>query len=139
MGIVGLLTAAAQLIAVISPDRWLGIAAWLLGALLVHDGFIAFAVLGFSVLVRRLETPVPFAVILIIQGAVVVALIVTALVVPAAIKQTLGSANPSILPLDYTGNLAIFSAAVAAGTLLLVGGYQILRVRRPQTGSTSNS
>jgi len=136
VGLVVLMIAATQLITQIPPTRYVGIASWLLGALVIHDGILAFGVLGASVLARRLRLPVPFVVVIMVQGAVVVAAIVTLLVLPEAIKQAIGTANPTILPLDYLGNLAVFYAGLAGATALAIGAYfgiRRLRAGRPRT------
>lgn len=135
-GVAVLMIAAVQLLTEIPPTRYLGIAAWLLAALVIHDGILAFGVLAASVLARRLKLPVPFAVVIIVQGAVVVAAIVTTLVLPAPLKQAIGTANPSILPLDYLGNLALFYVGLTGVTALVVGvylGVRRLRARQPRT------
>ena len=66
----------------VSPSRYLGIAVWFLGALIVHDGIAAMAVFGVSIVMRRAGRRIPPPVIAIVQGALVVAAIVAALVVP---------------------------------------------------------
>lgn len=137
LGVVGLLIALGQLIELVAPTRWVAIAAWLLGALVIHDGVLAIVVLGASVLVRRVKAPIPFAVIVIVQGAVVVTAIVTMLVLPAIVKQAVGSANPSVLPLDYVANLAIFTVGVAVVTALVVGGYLTVRMLRQKSPRTT--
>jgi hypothetical protein len=46
--------------------------------------------------------------------------VVTVLVVPEIIKKGIGTANPSILPLDYTLALLLFHAALAAVSALAI-------------------
>ncbi len=100
----------------VNPARYLGIVLWFAGALVIHDGLIAPVVLGVHLLLRRAGRRIPVAVILIVQGALVVAALMTALVVPEILKQGIGSANPTILPLDYAGNLLRFYAGLALVT-----------------------
>jgi len=100
----------------VNPARYLGIALWFAGALVIHDGLIAPVVLGVHLLLRRAGRRIPVAVILIVQGALVVAALMTALVAPEILKQGIGSANPTILPLDYAGNLLRFYAGLALVT-----------------------
>ena len=116
----------------VNPKRYLGIAAWFLGALIVHDGIISFLVFGANIVMRktggRLRIPLPA--ILIVQGALVVAAIMTLIVVPAALKKSIGTANPTLLPLDYGLHLLVFYGVLAVVTALALGGYALLRRRR---------
>lgn len=114
----------------VDPKRYFGIAAWMIGALIVHDGIIAFAVVGISIGMRRVGKRIPFAVLAIVQGAIVVAAIVTGLVLPEILKQGIGTANPSILPLPYAANLGFFYAGLAVVTALTIGLYLVLARRQ---------
>ena len=107
----------------VSPARYLGIAVWFLGALVIHDGIAAMAVFGVSIVMRRAGRRIPLPVIAIIQGALVVAAIVAALVVPEILKKQIGTANPTILPLDYGLNLALFYAGLAVATAASIAVY----------------
>ncbi|GMA29319.1 hypothetical protein [Arenivirga flava] len=100
----------------VNPARYLGIALWFAGALVLHDAVLAPIVLGVHLLLRRVGRRVPLSVVLILQAALVVAALVTALVLPEILKQGIGSANPTILPLDYAGNLIRFQAGLALVT-----------------------
>jgi hypothetical protein len=112
----------------VNPARYLGIALWFAGALVIHDGLIAPVVLGVHLLLRRAGRRIPVAVILILQGALVVAALMTALVVPEILKQGIGSANPTILPLDYAGNLLRFYVGLALVTAASIAAV-LLRSR----------
>jgi hypothetical protein len=103
----------------VNPATYPGVAVWLAGAIVLHDGGAALAVFGATVLVRRAHG-IPFVVRAIVQGAAGVALVVTVLVVPEFLAIALGPANPSVLPLDYAGNLLLFHAALAAVTALAI-------------------
>ena len=80
VGLIGI--GGVVLLADVSPTRYLGIAVWFLGALIIHDGIAAMVVFGVSVGMRRVGRRIPLAIIAIIQGALVIAAIVTAIVVP---------------------------------------------------------
>ncbi|CAN5308512.1 hypothetical protein BH11ACT5_BH11ACT5_06690 [soil metagenome] len=126
-----LLIALVTLVNDVPPSRYLGIGAWLVGALILHDGVVAIGVVAVSVLVRKIDRRVPFAVILMVQGAVVVGAIVTVLVLPEIVKKSIGTANPSILPLNYLGNLGLFYAGLAVVTAIVVAAYLVIsRARR---------
>ena len=115
----------------VNPKRYLGIAIWFAGALVIHDGIISFVVFGVNIVLRktggRLRVPLPA--ILIVQGALVIAAIMTLIVVPAALKKSIGTANPTLLPLDYGLHLLVFYGVLAAVTALALGGYALLRRR----------
>jgi hypothetical protein len=134
-GIVLLGVGGIVLLTDVPPDRYLGIAAWFAGALVLHDGIAAMIVFGVSVLMRRSGKRIPWPVIAILQGALVIAAIVTALVVPEIIKQSIGSANPTILPLDYGLNLALFYAGLALATVIAIVGYGAIFARRAKLRS----
>lgn len=114
----------------VDPARYAGLAAWLLGALVIHDGVVAFAVLGVSIVLRRAGTRIPLPVIAMIQGALVVAAVVTALVLPEIVKKAIGTANPTILPLDYGANLLAFYAGLALVTAAAIAAYLAVARRR---------
>ena len=122
LGVGLLVIAAVTLLNDIAPSRYLGIAVWLVGALIIHDGIAAMIVFGVAVLLRRTGDRIPFAVLAIVQGAIVVAVIVSVLFIPEIIKKHIGTANPTVLPLDYLLNLGVFYvvlAAVTAGAIVL--------------------
>ena len=115
----------------VNPKRYLGIAIWFAGALVIHDGIISFLVFGANIVLRktggRLRVPLPA--VLIVQGALVIAAIMTLIVVPAALKKSIGTANPTLLPLDYGLHLVVFYGVVAVVTAAALGVYAVLRRR----------
>lgn len=126
LGILLLLLAGVTLLQEVPPTRYVGIAAWLLGAVIIHDGIVAMAIFAASVLVRRVDRRIPPVVIAIVQGGVLVGVTVTVIVLPEIVKKAIGTANPSILPLDYLGNLGLFYAGLAAVTAVLVALAAVL-------------
>lgn len=127
-GVLLLLIGAATFLMQVPPARYPWVAAWLLGAIIVHDGIAAIAVFTVAVLVRRLHPRVPFTVLAIVQAAAVVAVIVTVLVLPEIVKQGIGTANPTILPLDYLGHLVWFYLVLVAVTAVCVAAYFLVRL-----------
>ena len=115
----------------VNPKRYLGIAIWFAGALVIHDGIISFVVFGANIVMRktggRLRIPLPA--LLIVQGALVIAAITTLVVVPAALKKSIGTANPTLLPLDYGLHLVVFYVVLAGVTALALLAYGLLRRR----------
>ncbi|GAB3607410.1 hypothetical protein GCM10027413_28190 [Conyzicola nivalis] len=120
----------------VSPARYLGIGIWLLGALVIHDGIISLAVFGANVVTRKTagRFRVPLPAVLILQGALVIAGIMTLIVVPAALKKSAGTGNETLLPLDYGLHLVVFYVALAVVTALALGVYALVRRRRPVAG-----
>jgi hypothetical protein len=131
VGVLLLLLGGLTLINDVNPRRYLGLAAWLLGALVIHDGIISLTVLGTNVAMRktgrRLRIPLPA--LLILQGALVVAGIMTLIVVPAALKRSIGTGNDTLLPLDYGLHLVVFYAALAVVTALALAVYAVVARR----------
>jgi hypothetical protein len=113
----------------VNPKRYLGIAAWFLGALIIHDGIISFGVFGVNIAMRKAGRRVPLPVLLILQGAAVVGAVMALIVVPEILKKNIGTGNATLLPLDYAGNLGWFYLALAAVTAVAIAGYLLLRRR----------
>ena len=114
----------------VSPTRYVGIAVWFVGALILHDGVAAFAIFGISIVMRRAGTRIPLPIIAIVQGALVIGAIFTAIVVPEILKKNIGSANPTILPLDYGLHLVLFYAGLAVATAVAIALYLVVARRR---------
>ena len=128
-GVALLLIGAVVMLRDVNPATYPGVAAWLAGAIVLHDGVAALAVFGVTVLVRRADG-IPFVVRAIVQGAAAVGVLAAVLVAPEIVKQAIGTANPSILPLDYVGNLLLFEAGLVAVTVAAVVLALILRRTR---------
>ena len=116
-----------------NPSTYPGIATWLAGAIILHDGVGAMAVFGVTVLTRR-AGGIPFAVRAILQGAAAIGVLVAVLVAPEIIKQAIGTANPSVLPLDYVRNLLLFEAGLVVATVVAI--VVTLAVRRRAAART---
>lgn len=131
LGIGLLVVGGVVLLQDVKPVRYVGILAWFAGAIIIHDGILAFVVAGIGILSRRAgrRFRVPLVAILIVQAALALAALMALLVVPEILKQSIGTANPTLLPLDYGLNLAVFY-----GVLVVVTGVALavvlLRRRR---------
>ncbi|MCU1480836.1 MAG: hypothetical protein JWQ19_1622 [Subtercola sp.] len=130
VGAAGLALGAVVLFVLQSPMAILGVVAWLLGAIILHDAVLSPIVLGVSVLARRAGRKVSRTVLLIIQGAVIVGAILTLLVVPEIYAKTLGPA-PTVLPFDYVLRLALMWLALIVVTAAVCAVY-LRRARRRQ-------
>ncbi|MCS0498328.1 hypothetical protein [Protaetiibacter mangrovi] len=130
VGVVLLLAGVGFFLTDVRPADYPGVVSWLLGAIVLHDGLAAMAVFVVTVVVRRTRG-IPFAVLAVVQSAVAAAVIVTVVVAPEIVKQAIGTANPSILPLDYARNLLIVHAGIAIVAAVTIA--VILAVRRRAT------
>jgi hypothetical protein len=132
IGVALLIVGALVLLANVEPSNYLGIAVWFLGALIIHDGILGPVVFGVSVVMRKSSRRIPFGVLLIVQGALVIGALFTAIVVPEILKQGIGTANATLLPLEYGRNLVIFYGALVGVTVAAIALYIGMR-RRKQT------
>lgn len=122
----------------VPPRQYPAILAWLVLALLVHDVLIAGLVFAVAFAGRRAATRVPAMPIVIAQTALAVGAIVALIVVPEIVKSAIGAADPSILPLNYAANLAIFLAALGLVTVAAVVLHARL-ARRGRAGGLSGT
>ena len=128
VGLLLLALGGLVLVLDVGPSEFVGIAIWFAGAIILHDGILAPVVFVVSLMLRRAGKRIPLGALLIVQGAVVVGAMTALLVVPQQLKQAMGTANPTILPLNYGVNLVVFGAVLVAVTVLAVVVY-LRRVR----------
>jgi hypothetical protein len=136
LGLLGL--GGIVLLQEVNPKRYVGILTWFAGALIIHDGIIAPAVFGVTLLSRRLQERVPAAVIALVQGALVVGGLVTLIVVPEILKKSIGTLSSSILPQDYALHLGVFLVVLAALTAIAIAGYRWMFARRQKLRSPAD-
>jgi hypothetical protein len=122
----------------VNPKRYVGILAWFVGALIIHDGIIAPIVFLVTVVLRTRLQRVPTVVVAIIQGALVVGGIVTLVVVPEIMKKSIGTLSTSILPQDYALHLVGFYVVLAVLTVAAILGYRAMFTRRQKLLSSSD-
>jgi hypothetical protein len=120
----------------VAPNEYPGLLVWLAGSLVLHDGVLAVIVVVVSLVLRRTGRRIPFPVLLIAQGAVIVAAIATLIAFPQVVKQGIGTTNPTVLPLDYGANLLWLYAILAVATTVAVVIY--LRVGTSRRGVASD-
>ena len=136
IGLAGLFAGAVILVQKERPDQILGVIVWIGAAIIVHDGILSPVLLLVDVWMRRAGRRIPYAVLAIIQGGVVVGAIMSMLVLPEIYKKSIGSKNPTVLPLDYGLNLALFWVAVALLTAAACALY-LRRARRRARAAAS--
>lgn len=137
IGLAGLFAGAVIMVQKERPDQILGVIVWIVAAIIVHDGILSPLLLLLDVWMRRAGRRIPYAVLAIIQGGVVVGAIMSLLVLPEIYKKALGTKNPTILPLDYGLNLALFWVAVALLTAAACALY--LRSARRRAAAAASS
>lgn len=123
LGVALLVLGGIVLLDQVSPRRYVGILSWFAGAIIVHDLIIAPIVFGVGVLMRRAGRRIPVAVLAIVQGAIVVGAIMALIVFPEIYKNSIETNNPTVLPLDYGTNLAVFYAVLLVLTAVVVAIY----------------
>lgn len=113
LGAAGLAWGAWVLVDTVRIARLPGLALWVGAAIVVHDAVIAPLVLFAGVLLRRAGRRLAGTVVTVLQGTIVLGSIMTLIVVPEIVAQGLDPKNPTVLPLDYGANLAVFWVVIA--------------------------
>ncbi len=137
VGLLLLVLGVYVLVDTVNPTRIFGLATWFVYALIVHDGIIAGITFGASFLLRRTGKKLPLGVLAIIQGALVTASIFAIIVVPLIYKKSIGTKNPTVLPLDYGPALIGLWIAIVVLTALVIVGYYALARRQKNRPSVS--
>ncbi|AXH36137.1 hypothetical protein DVJ78_12570 [Humibacter sp. BT305] len=96
-----------------------GVGAWLLAAIVLHDGVLAPVVFGLDLLLRRMGRRIRPVYLVVAQVAVVVGAVLTLVIVPKIRATTIGNPNPTVVPFDYAARLAWMWVALAAVTALV--------------------
>lgn len=136
VGVLGLLLGAAVLLLKQEPMQIVGVGLWVIGAIVLHDAILSPIVVGASILVRRGGRRMPYGILVIVQAGALLAAILGLIVAPEIYAKTLGVANPTVLPLDYTLNLVLTWAAVAVLTAACCALY-LARARRRAVGTAT--
>jgi hypothetical protein len=143
IGVLLLLLGAYVMVDTVKPVKIAGVALWFLLALIVHDGIIAFVTFGVAFLLRKAGLlrstgrGLPIAVLAIVQAGLVVCSVFAIIVLPAVYKKSIGTKNPTVLPLDYGPSLVILWAIVVVLTALAVVGYTAVARRQKNRPSVS--
>ena len=138
-GVALLLLGAVVLFGTVNPKRYLGLASWLILALIVHDGVISAVTFGVAFGLRKGQKKqrIPGPVIGIVEGALAVISVFAIIVLPEILKQAIGTKNPTILPLDYTRNLLLFWAAIVVlAAVAIAAYYAVTRRQKPRPSVT---
>ena len=123
LGVALLAWGAYVMLDTVRVNRLPGVALWIIAAIILHDAILAPIVFLIGVLLRRGGQRVGGTVVVVIQGFIVVGSIVSLIVVPVIVALSYTGANPTVLPLDYGLNLAVFwlvLTVLAAGLAVLL-------------------
>jgi hypothetical protein len=137
IGVLLLLLGAYVLVDTVKPIKIAGIALWFVLALIVHDGIIALVTFGVAFVLRKTGRRLPIAVLAIVQAGLVVCSIFAIIVLPAVYKKSIGTNNPTVLPLDYGPALVLAWVVVVVLTALAVVGYTAVARRQKNRPSIS--
>ncbi|THG30172.1 hypothetical protein [Naasia lichenicola] len=129
-GILLMLVGAYQLVTTQRIDQLFGLALWMLGAIVLHDGILSPIVLFANVLLKRSGRRMPWSVLVVIQIAVVVGSVLTLIVVPEIAGQLRGPANPTILTGDYGLRLAVMWGVLLV-IAAIISAVLVRRGKRP--------
>lgn len=91
------------------------LALWLVGALVIHDGILSPIVVAVGWVVARVLPPRARR---YLQGALVMAALVTVIAIPMIYRQDSQPKSKAILLQDFGGNLTLLLGLIAALTLL---------------------
>jgi hypothetical protein len=115
VGVLVIAFGAFVLVTSVSPKRIGGLAAWLLGAVILHDAILSPFVVGAGLLLRRAGRSLRAWVLVVVQAAIVLGSVLALVVLPEIAAKRHGQKNPTVLPFDYGTRLLIVE-----GVLLLV-------------------
>jgi hypothetical protein len=115
VGVLVIAFGASVLVTSVSPKRIGGLAAWLLGAVILHDAILSPFVVGAGLLLRRAGRSLRAWVLVVVQAAIVLGSVLALVVLPEIAAKRHGQKNPTVLPFDYGTRLLIVE-----GVLLLV-------------------
>ncbi|MCU1569462.1 MAG: conserved rane protein [Naasia sp.] len=138
LGLVGAATIGGGGLLLLStqrPDQLLGFVLWLIGAILVHDGILAPIVLGVGLLLRRAGRRIPWAILGMVQAALIVGAVLTLVVAPEIYAQSRSPGNPTVLVGDYAARLVGLWAVLGVLVTVAAAGYLLRRRRRRPEGA----
>ena len=129
LGIAGILLAlfgVFRLLTQIPPSALVILALWLVVALVIHDGILSPVVVGVGWAVSRFIPPRARR---YLQGALIMAALVTVIAIPMIYRQDSQPRSKSMLLQNFGLNLTLLIGIIAAGSLL---AYAV-RVARDQS------
>jgi len=138
VGVAGLVLGARTLLDTQRVDQVVGVAVFLLVAILVHDAILSPVVFVAGLLIRRAGRRVPPGAVVIVQAGVVVMAVMTLVVVPEIRARAIGNDNPTILIADYAPRLALMWVATAVATAVVAALYARTRREKDRPSVTQD-
>ena len=112
----------------------LKLAEWLLAAVILHDGVLAWLVLGVSWLVARV---VPGRARTYVQAGLVCAALLTVIALPLIYRRGHAAAGLTLLEQNYAAHLAVL-LGIVAGLACVAYAVRVLRDRRQRVSSAND-
>jgi hypothetical protein len=132
VGVLLGLFGAFRLLTQISTSDLIYLAGWLVGAVVIHDGILAPTVAATGAVITRFVPPRARR---YVQGALVVAALVTVIALPLIHRENSQPVVKAILRQNYAGNLAVLLGIIAGAALVL---YAVRVIRDRQRSSITN-
>ena len=130
-GILLGLFGVGRLVTQVPVHSLIGLAVWLIAALIIHDGIASPLVIAVGALLAR----VPPRGRRYLQAGMIMGVMITMIAVPMIVRQDSQPVSKSILNQNFGGNLTLLLGLVAAGTLVAYAA----RVARDQSRSNGAS
>ena len=133
-GLLLLLYGVFRLVTQVPHAKRIGLAFWLIGALIIHDGILSPLVVSISWVLARVVPPRARR---YLQFALIAGGLVTVIALPMIHRQKIGPAQKALLRQNFAANLTIILAVIAVLTLAAYA-VRVARDRMP-TPSSSGS
>lgn len=115
-GILLGLFGAFRLVTQVPVSSLVGLAIWMIAAVVIHDGILSPLVVGVGALVSRLVPPRARR---YVQGGLIAGGLITIVAIPLIMRQGQVPASKALLQQNFGGNLTLLLGLVAAVSLVL--------------------
>lgn len=120
----------------VPPASYLGLALWLIAAIVLHDAVLVPVLTAFRAAARRAGRQLPTAAIWIVETGFLVGGAITVLAVPEIYAKHRGTLNPTVLPGAYGPALLVTWVVIVLVTVLAAGAVTLThRQGRGRAGS----
>ena len=135
LGVAGILLGLfgiGRLVSQVPVSSLIGLAVWLVAALVIHDGIASPLVIALGALLAR----VPPRGRRFLQAALIAGAMITVIAVPMIARQGSQPVSKSILNQNFGGNLTLLLGLVAAVTLAAYA-VRVAQDRAPSSGASA--